>query len=68
MRCSSDRPAALLFPGWSMGGVLNTPERREAFLRHGIDGAAGLAKLTPEAVLSLALTLSRPAEAHAEAG
>ncbi|MBX9930182.1 MAG: BLUF domain-containing protein [Methylobacterium sp.] len=46
-----------LFPNWTMGGAMRTPEVQEVYLQHGIGGAIDPARLKSEQILRLALDL-----------
>ncbi|HEX8374684.1 MAG TPA: BLUF domain-containing protein [Geminicoccaceae bacterium] len=49
--------AERLFPNWTMGGAMRTPEMQEVYLGHGIGGALEPAKLKSGQIVALALDL-----------
>lgn len=48
---------ARLFPNWTMGGAMRTPEVQEVYLQHGFGGALQPNRLKSDQVISLALDL-----------
>lgn len=46
-----------LFPNWTMGGAMRTPEVQEVYLQHGFGGPLEPARLKSDQVVSLALDL-----------
>jgi hypothetical protein len=48
---------ARLFPNWTMGGAMRTPEAQEVYLQHGIGGAIEPTRLKSTQVIDLALDL-----------
>jgi hypothetical protein len=46
-----------LFPNWTMGGAMRTPEVQEVYLQHGFGGPLEPARLKSEQVINLALDL-----------
>ncbi|TGD97332.1 BLUF domain-containing protein [Methylobacterium nonmethylotrophicum] len=46
-----------LFPNWTMGGAMRTPEVQEVYLQHGFGGPLDPMRLTSEQVVTLALDL-----------
>ncbi|CAO4146826.1 BLUF domain protein [Methylorubrum aminovorans] len=48
---------ARLFPNWTMGGAMRTPEVQEVYLQHGFGGALHPNRLKSDQVISLALDL-----------
>lgn len=48
---------ARLFPNWTMGGAMRTPEVQEVYLQHGFGGALQPSRLKSDQVISLALDL-----------
>jgi hypothetical protein len=48
---------ARLFPNWTMGGAMRTPEVQEVYLQHGFGGPLDPVRLKSEQIVSLALDL-----------
>lgn len=48
---------ARLFPNWTMGGAMRTPEVQEVYLQHGFGGTLQPNRLKSDQVISLALDL-----------
>lgn len=48
---------ARLFPNWTMGGAMRTPEVQEVYLQHGFGGAVQPSRLKSDQVIALALDL-----------
>lgn len=48
---------ARLFPNWTMGGAMRTPEVQEIYLQHGFGGPLDVTRLTSDQVVDLALDL-----------
>ncbi|MFY9291944.1 MAG: BLUF domain-containing protein [Methylorubrum rhodinum] len=48
---------ARLFPNWTMGGAMRTPEVQEVYLQHGFGGALQPSRLKSDQVIALALDL-----------
>lgn len=48
---------ARLFPNWTMGGAMRTPEVQEVYLQHGFGGALEPARLKSDQIIRLALDL-----------
>lgn len=46
-----------LFPNWTMGGAMRTPEVQEVYLQHGFGGPLDPVRLKSEQIVSLALDL-----------
>ncbi|WP_342154616.1 BLUF domain-containing protein [Methylorubrum sp. SB2] len=46
-----------LFPNWTMGGAMRTPEVQEVYLQHGFGGALQPSRLKSDQVIGLALDL-----------
>lgn len=46
-----------LFPSWTMGGAMRTPEVQEVYLQHGFGGALQPNRLKSDQVVRLALDL-----------
>lgn len=46
-----------LFPNWTMGGAMRTPEVLEVYLRHGLGGSLEPARLKSDQIIRLALDL-----------
>ncbi|MGY2050695.1 BLUF domain-containing protein [Methylobacterium sp. JK268] len=46
-----------LFPNWTMGGAMRTPEVQEVYLRHGFGGPLDPTRLKSDQVVGLALDL-----------
>lgn len=46
-----------LFPNWTMGGAMRTPEVQEVYLQHGFGGALQPSRLKSDQVIRLALDL-----------
>lgn len=48
---------ARLFPNWTMGGAMRTPEVQEVYLAHGFGGPLEPTRLKSEQIINLALDL-----------
>ena len=48
---------ARLFPNWTMGGAMRTPEVQEVYLQHGFGGPLEPGRLKSDQVVNLALDL-----------
>ncbi|MDR7037805.1 hypothetical protein J2X36_002556 [Methylobacterium sp. BE186] len=48
---------ARLFPNWTMGGAMRTPEVQEVYLQHGIGSAMDPVRLKSTQIVALALDL-----------
>ena len=48
---------ARLFPNWTMGGAMRTPEVQEVYLQHGFGGPLEPARLKSDQIIQLALDL-----------
>ena len=48
---------ARLFPSWTMGGAMRTPEVQEVYLQHGFGGPLEPARLKSDQIVRLALDL-----------
>jgi hypothetical protein len=48
---------ARLFPNWTMGGAMRTPEVQDVYLQHGFGGTLQPNRLKSDQVISLALDL-----------
>jgi hypothetical protein len=48
---------ARLFPNWTMGGAMRTPEVLEVYLQHGLGGPLEPARLKSDQIIRLALDL-----------
>ena len=48
---------ARLFPNWTMGGAMRTPEVQEVYLQHGFGGPLDPVRLKSEQIVNLALDL-----------
>ncbi|GJE35944.1 hypothetical protein LDDCCGHA_6165 [Methylobacterium oxalidis] len=48
---------ARLFPNWTMGGAMRTPEVQEVYLQHGFGGPLEPSRLKSEQIIRLALDL-----------
>ena len=48
---------ARLFPNWTMGGAMRTPEVEEVYLQHGIGSSIEPARLKSAQIINLALDL-----------
>ena len=48
---------ARLFPNWTMGGAMRTPEVQEVYLQHGFGGPLEPARLKSDQIVRLALDL-----------
>jgi hypothetical protein len=46
-----------LFPNWTMGGAMRTPEVQEVYLQHGFGGPLDAARLRADQVVNLAIDL-----------
>ncbi|KMO35074.1 blue light sensor protein [Methylobacterium variabile] len=46
-----------LFPNWTMGGAMRTPEVQEVYLQHGFGGPLEPSRLKSEQIIGLALDL-----------
>ena len=46
-----------LFPNWTMGGAMRTPEMEEVYLEHGIGSAMDPSRLKSSQIVALALDL-----------
>jgi hypothetical protein len=46
-----------LFPNWTMGGAMRTPEVQEVYLQHGFGGALEPSRLKSDQIIRLALDL-----------
>jgi hypothetical protein len=54
---------ARLFPNWTMGGAIRSPEAQEVYLAHGIGGPLEPARMKSAQVVQLALDLQAFEEA-----
>ncbi len=48
---------ARLFPNWTMGGAMRTPEMEEVYLEHGVGSAMDPSRLKSAQIIALALDL-----------